>query len=87
MKTKKTPMRMCCACRQSKPKTEMIRIVKDKENNVSLDLTGKANGRGAYLCNDRQCFDRAIKSKAIDRALEMNIDETIIDQLKEQYES
>lgn len=80
-------MRMCIACRQSKPKTEMIRIVKDKENNVSLDLTGKANGRGAYLCNDKKCLDRAIKSKAIDRALEMNIDDTIVEQLKEQYES
>lgn len=85
MKEKKVPMRTCLACRESKPKGELIRVVKNKEGEVFLDKTGKANGRGAYLCSKKACFDKAVKSRAIQRALEVELDETTLQNLEESY--
>ena len=85
MKQKKVPMRMCLACRESKPKGELIRVVKNKEGEIFLDKTGKANGRGAYLCPNRACFDKAIKSRAIQRALEVELNEATIRNLEKSY--
>ena len=58
-------MRKCIACGEQKPKKELIRVVKNKEDEVDVDFTGKANGRGAYICNDKKCFELAIKKKCL----------------------
>lgn len=80
---KKIPMRMCVACRQMRPKKELIRIVRTPEGVVTLDRAGRANGRGAYLCDSIDCLSRAVKTRALDRALETRIDESIFDSLRE----
>lgn len=67
---KKIPMRMCVGCRTMKEKRELLRIVRAEDGSVHLDLIGKANGRGAYICPDEQCLKKAVKSKALERALE-----------------
>lgn len=83
---KKIPMRKCIACGVQKPKKELIRVVKNKENEVSVDFTGKANGRGAYICNDKSCFDLAIKKNAFNRALETKIEDEVFEKLKERLD-
>ncbi len=83
MSPRKIPLRKCIGCNEMKPKKELIRVVKNKENLVSVDLTGKANGRGAYICPDIKCFEEAYKNKKFNRALETNITEEVYDKLKE----
>ena len=82
-KTKKVPLRKCVGCSESKPKTELIRIVKNKEQEVFIDETGKANGRGAYVCKDIKCLDKAIKTKAIYKALGKDLTEDTIESLRQ----
>ncbi|MDO5650429.1 MAG: YlxR family protein [Gallicola sp.] len=82
-KVKKIPVRKCIGCGVAKPKKELVRIVKNKENEIFLDETGKANGRGAYLCYDEECLKKAIKSKALNRAFESAIDEETIKSLED----
>lgn len=82
MKQKKVPVRMCVACRQGKPKKELIRIVRNKEGSVGVDLTGKAQGRGAYLCPSVDCLEKAIKSRALQRALECELTEEMAAEIK-----
>lgn len=84
---KKIPMRQCTGCREMKPKRELIRVVKSPENVISLDFKGKAQGRGAYVCRDQECLKKAIKSKALERSLEIPIPEEIYAQLREQMEA
>lgn len=84
MKTKKIPMRMCVACREMKPKKELIRVVCDADGNVQVDPSSKAQGRGAYLCNDVACLEKAIKIRAFERALGGSIDREKMEQLKEE---
>ncbi|MFR0823000.1 MAG: RNase P modulator RnpM [Clostridia bacterium] len=79
---KKLPNRTCIGCNSIKPKKELVRIVKDKEGNISLDITGKANGRGAYLCKDIQCLEKAIKTKKLERVFETKITEEIYESLR-----
>jgi len=86
VKTKKIPLRRCIACNQMKPKKELIRVVKNNENQVSVDLTGKANGRGAYICPNLECFEEAYKSKRFARNLETEITEEIYMRLREAIE-
>ena len=86
MKQKRIPMRMCLGCREMKPKKELIRIVKDKEGNISIDFTGKMSGRGAYICKHVSCFNKVRKGKGLERAFETSIDEEIYDELKNQLE-
>ena len=74
---KKIPMRMCVACREMKPKKELIRIVRTPEGPVEADLTGKKNGRGAYLCRSAECLEKAIKIRALERALEAPLNDTV----------
>lgn len=81
MKTKKIPMRRCVGCLESKPKRELIRIAADKDGHVSIDPTGKAPGRGVYLCPKQECFALARKKKAIKRSLEIEISEERLDEL------
>lgn len=74
---KKIPQRQCLGCRQMKPKNELVRIIRTPLDEIQLDVTGKMNGRGAYICREKACFDKAVKSKAVDRALKMNVPEEI----------
>ena len=76
---KKIPMRQCLGCREMKPKRELLRVVRSPEGTVSLDLKGKANGRGAYVCRNSECLKKAIRSKAISRAFETEIPQEIYD--------
>ena len=77
MKTKKVPIRMCSGCRQAKPKRELIRVVRTPDGNIIVDKTGKVSGRGAYLCKNEECFKKSVKSKALSRALEVNISDDV----------
>lgn len=79
---KKIPQRTCIGCREKKDKKELIRIVKDKEGNITLDRTGRANGRGAYICDNIQCLEKAIKTKVLARTFEMEIEETVYNELR-----
>lgn len=84
MVNKKVPMRMCNGCLEMKPKKELIRVVKDKENNISVDLTGKMAGRGAYICRDINCLEAAFKARRLNRNLSSNISEEIQDRLRKE---
>ena len=74
---------MCVACRQMRPKKELVRIVRTPEGDVRLDTTGRANGRGAYLCASTECLNRAVKTRALERALEAKLDGDVLASLKE----
>ena len=74
-------------CRERKEKREMIRVVRSPEGNVSLDFGGKLNGRGAYLCPNPECLKRAIRSKALDRSLEVTIPEEVYARLEKEMEA
>ena len=82
MKQKKIPMRQCCGCNNMKPKGELVRVVKSPEGEISLDLSSRKNGRGAYICKNLDCFNMAIKKKAFFRAFGENIS----DQTKQSIE-
>ena len=84
---KKIPMRQCLGCREQKPKRELIRVVRSPEGDISLDFRGKANGRGAYICPDPACLKKAIKAKALERALQTAIPEEIYALLTAQMEA
>ena len=74
-------MRTCIGCREQKQKRDLIRVVKNKDGEISIDKTGKANGRGAYLCNDKNCLEKAIKSKSLNRAFTTEISEEVYEKL------
>lgn len=84
MKVKKIPQRMCTGCMQMKPKKELIRIVKNKDNEVSIDMTGKKPGRGAYICKDIECLEKAVKQKRLEKNLERKIDDDLYAKLKDE---
>ena len=84
---KQIPMRMCVGCREMKPKRELIRVVRSQDGNVTVDFTGKAAGRGAYVCRSVECLERAIKTRGLDRALEHKIEDTVFLQLKEELQA
>lgn len=84
MKKKKISLRMCVSCREMKPKKDLVRIVKTPTNDTIFDRIGKAPGRGAYICCDINCLEKAIKSKAIDKALEQKITDNIFNELREE---
>lgn len=84
MKQKKIPMRKCNGCGEQKPKKELVRIVKSPDDKISLDLTGKASGRGAYICNNAECLKKARKSHRIDKAFEMTIPDEVYEQMEAQ---
>lgn len=79
---KNLPKRTCIGCNETKLKKELIRVVKNKENKIFLDKTGKANGRGAYLCNNIECLEKAIKTKKLERTFEITIDSKIYEILR-----
>ncbi|WP_312710756.1 RNase P modulator RnpM [Proteiniclasticum ruminis] len=86
MKVKKIPMRMCTGCMEMKPKKELIRVVKNKEGEISLDLVGKKPGRGAYVCKSTDCLEKAFKTKRLSRNLETTISQEIYDDLRKAVE-
>ena len=79
---KSIPQRTCIGCNEKKDKKELIRIVKDNQNNISIDKTGKANGRGAYICDNIECLEKDIKNKIIEKSFKMQIDEAVYDSLR-----
>ena len=82
MKTKKIPMRMCLGCGEMKPKRELIRVVKSKEGDISLDHTGKKSGRGAYICKSVECFEKARKARKFERSFSCMISEDIYNSME-----
>ena len=84
MAVRKIPMRMCLGCGEMKPKKELIRAVKSPEGEISLDLTGKKAGRGAYICRSAECFRKARKSKRLEKAFSCRISEEIYDSLEKE---
>ena len=82
MKKKKIPVRMCVACRQGRPKKELIRIVKAEDGELYADTTGKANGRGAYICPDIACLEKAVKQKSLERALGAKLTAPAVNNIK-----
>ena len=82
MKTKKITMRMCLGCGEMKPKRELIRVVKSKEGDISLDLTGKKSGRGAYICKSVECFEKARKARKFERSFSCMISEDIYNSME-----
>ncbi len=84
MAERKIPMRKCLGCNEMKPKKELIRAVKSPEGEVSLDLTGKKSGRGAYICPDKSCFQKARKGKRLEKALEIAIPDSVYDAMAEE---
>ena len=81
MKERKVPLRKCAGCGESKPKKELVRVVKSPEGVISLDFRGKAPGRGAYLCPNSECLKKAIRAKALERAFDTRIPQEILDEL------
>ena len=84
---KKVPQRQCMGCRERKSKREMIRVVRCVDSSVNLDFSGKMNGRGAYVCPDPECLKKALRSKALDRSLEVTIPEEVIERLQKEMEA
>lgn len=82
MKKRKIPLRTCVVTNEKLDKRDMLRIVKDKEGNVSIDLTGKMNGRGAYIKRDVKVLDEAIKKRSLEKKLECNISEDIYNNIR-----
>ena len=87
MKTRKIPMRMCVGCREMREKRSLLRIVKSAEGEISFDPVGKKPGRGAYICRDRACLERAVKQKQLERALEQRIDGAVYARLMEEIDA
>lgn len=83
---KKIPQRQCMGCRERRAKKEMIRVVRTPEGDVKLDFGGKMNGRGAYICPRSECLKKAIRSKALDRSLEVTIPQQVYDRLTKEME-
>ena len=79
---KSLPQRTCMGCNAKKDKKELIRIVKKKEGNISIDRTGKAQGRGAYICDNIECLNKVIKSKRLEKALDTKISEEVYENLR-----
>jgi predicted RNA-binding protein YlxR (DUF448 family) len=84
MSAKKIPMRMCTACREMKPKKELVRVVKTPEGEIKLDFTGKLNGRGAYICKSLECLKKAEKANALSRAFSCAVSKEIYDELSKE---
>lgn len=81
---KKQPLRMCTGCGEMKPKKELIRIVRDKDGNVCLDVTGKKSGRGAYVCNSTECFENSLKTKRLERQLSIKLSNELAEQIRQE---
>lgn len=79
---KKIPQRTCMGCNEKKDKTDLIRVVKSSNGKINIDKLGKMPGRGAYICDNIECFEKIVKTKRIERVLETQIDDTIYEKLR-----
>lgn len=86
MKVKKVPLRKCLGCNEMKPKKELIRVVHNSSGETKVDTTGRAHGRGAYICNSKECFSKAKQIKAFNRAFQTNIPDQVYDDLARELE-
>ena len=84
---KKIPMRQCVGCGEMKGKKEMMRVLKTTEGPIVLDVTGKMNGRGAYLCKQADCLKMARKNKGLERSFKMSIPDEVYDSLEKEFET
>ena len=82
---KKVPMRQCVGCGEMKSKKEMMRILKTEEGDIVLDITGKKNGRGAYLCKTEECLKKARKNRGIERSFKKSISAEVYDNLEKEF--
>lgn len=87
MKTKKIPMRMCLGCQEMKPKKELLRIVKVQEEVLEFDGTSKKNGRGAYICKDKECLDKAVKNRRFQKTFGLDPTSEMLEELGKQCKS
>lgn len=85
--TKKIPQRKCVGCQEMKGKKEMLRILRTESGEIVLDTTGRKNGRGAYLCYSRECFEKAVKSRGLERALKMAVTSETYEELKKEIDA
>ena len=86
MKVKKIPQRKCLGCNEMKDKKALLRVVRSPEGEVSLDLTGKKNGRGAYICRQKECLQKARKNKGLERSFKMSISPESYDMLEKEFD-
>ncbi len=84
MTNKKIPMRKCVGCNEMKPKKELVRVMKDGEGNISLDFTGRKNGRGAYVCKSAECLQLARKRGGLERSFSMKIPPEVYEELQKE---
>ncbi|MBQ8580396.1 MAG: YlxR family protein [Oscillospiraceae bacterium] len=84
---KKIPQRQCMGCRERKEKRQLIRVVRTPDGNVQLDFSGKLSGRGAYICPDAACLQKARKAKSLERSLEVPIPDAVYDRLEKEMEA
>ncbi len=84
---KKIPLRQCIGCGEMKSKKEMIRVLKTPEEDILLDATGKKNGRGAYLCREKECLVKARKNKGLERSFKMKIPNEVYDNLEKEFDT
>ena len=87
MKTRKIPMRRCTGCQEMKNKRELSRIVRDPEGMLSVDFSGKKSGRGAYICANPECLEKAIKTKGLERSLQVAISPELVDILRNEMKA
>ena len=85
MKTQKIPLRMCLACREMKDKRTLIRIVRSAQGEISLDFTGKKNGRGAYICNSEACIQKCCRARLIHKAFSLDAGKEVYDRILEEF--
>ena len=83
---KKIPMRKCVGCQEMKNKKEMLRVLKTTENEFMLDATGRKNGRGAYLCFSKECFEKAVKCKGLERSFKQSIPKEVYEKLEKELD-
>ncbi len=83
---KKIPLRQCVGCGEMKGKKDMIRVLRTTEDQICLDATGKKNGRGAYICRDRECLKQAAKNKGLERSFKMSIPASVYSMLEEEFD-
>lgn len=87
MANKKNPLRKCVGCQEMKEKKELIRVIKTPEDEIVLDETGRKNGRGAYICKNHECFQKAKKTKALERSLKIKVSDEIYNELEKEMNS
>ena len=86
VRPRKVPLRQCTGCGERKEKKELVRIIKTPEDQIMIDLTGKKNGRGAYICRQKECLQKARKNKGLERSFKMSISPEVYDTLEKEFD-